>query len=594
MDKYLKIIFISLIVSSCSFLDEKPSTGVVATNVYATEAGLESAIYGIYGQFNSAASLNGKQIEFLQSASLCSHWGKKRSTDQWLSCLKMTLYRNSSDNSSYYEWLYKIVSCCNALIEGVENSPVEPSYKTQILAEAKFIRGVTYFYLVRMYGDVPLQLSPVRNFDESCIERTKYTDVYIQILEDLSFAEEHMRTTAEQKTMTGSNNRPGKYAATSFKAAVYMQIASILYDPDHQFFDNTKEERRPDFTSIGITDEVKAWEMVEKCCNKVIESGEYSLATDYASLFRWKEPEDFNLSERIFVLNSTSASNQYNSIAQLTLPQCPEGSINFEDNNKNSNRVTPDRYVHQIWTKTHGGILDSGRSDKFENVWVKCKDPRMDVSYFHTSYINQLDHKDVVTKLYPSDGCVGTNATKLYFKKYLDPLYNGGPSNADYYVMRYANIFLMRAESFASRSGAKGDDMWDKAINDIEIIHQRARGELNPSAVQSDYPNWASSSFDSPSSLIKGIIWERIFELGGEGNEYFDTHRRGSAFMSEFIASPLKSFLSEKEQTRSKADFFPQEIETDPELLKKSVVLEFPIDELQRNTKLQQNDFSWE
>lgn len=594
MKKYIPTALLSVIIVSCTFLDEKPSTGVVAESVYGTEASLESAIYGIYGQFNSAASFNGKQIEFLQSASLCSHWGKKRNTDEWLSCLKMTLYRNSSDNSSYYEWIYKVIGSCNALIEGIEDSPVDPSYKARIMAEAKFVRGVMYFYLVRMYGDVPLQLSPVRSFEESCIGRTKYTKVYSQILEDLTFAENNMRTVSEQESINGSNNRPGKFAATSYKAAVYMQIASILSDPDHQFFDNKNAERQPDFSLVGINNEIDAWENVEKCCTAVIESGEYSLANDYASLFRWKSAADFNLKERIFVLNSTSASNQYNSIAQLTLPQCPEGSSNYEDNNKNSNRVTPDRFVHQTWTKTHGGVLDTNRSDKLENVWVKCKDPRMDVSYFHTSYINQLNHDDVVTKLYPSDGCVGTNATKLYFKKYLDPLFNGGPSNADFYMMRYANIFLMRAESYASRSVAKDDDMWKKALSDIEVIHQRARGELNSGAVQSDYPKWTSSMFTTPKDLIKGILWERIFELGGEGNEYFDTHRRGSAFMSEFIAFPLKSFLSEKEQTRSKADFFPEEIETDPELLKKSVVLEFPIDELQRNTQLRQNDFAWD
>lgn len=595
------LLSVTVLLPSCGWLDETPSTYLTKASVYQTEAELEAGMYGIYASLHSSTGWAGQQNEFVGSTSLLIHWRSKRSDDRWCSSFKMTLFSNSADSRGYFAKMYYIIANCNKMIDSLPDSPVEESFKTEIEAEARLVRGICYFYLARMFGDVPLVLRSVRKISDTDVTRDKYTDVYAQILKDLDFAEKYMRSYERQEELTGTTGRPCNWAATTYKAAVYHQIGSILSDPEYQFFDTSVSERLPDFSAVGVQTEADAWEKVVEITTDIIEHGPYRLAGDYAQLFRWTEPEDFTLRERIFVIQSTVESGD-NIAAMYSLPEYPEGSSNYIGYNNNSGRYRPERYVLQKWARTHGGHLDEDRGDGAQNVYVGCRDPRYDVSYFHTSRYDIHDEKTV--KLYPSSGCVKTSSNNYppYFKKYLSPRYNADNGDADFYVMRYANVFLMRAEAYASLSSSRDDDMWKKAFADIDVIHARARGELDPSAVQSEYPKWEEDRFETRDELIKGIMWERVFELHGEGFEYYDTHRRGSRFMSEFIASPMKEFLQEDEQclpatvNKSYFSYFYNDVlpETDPVKLKKSVVFAYPSQEIERNPHSVQNDFIWQ
>src|SRR6478609_6283143 len=83
--------------------------------------------------------------------------------------------------------LYQMITRANLVLARVPDITMDDTQKNQILAEAKFLRALGYFYLVRLYGDVPLVLTPE---DQLALgARTPSADVYTQIVKDAGEAE---------------------------------------------------------------------------------------------------------------------------------------------------------------------------------------------------------------------------------------------------------------------------------------------------------------------------------------------------------------------------------------------------------------------
>lgn len=86
---------------------------------------------------------------------------------------------------------YLGISRANIVIEKVPDIEMDSAKKMQILGEARFLRGLFYFNLVRLFGDVPLVVEPISadlTDDELYVKRTDKTLVYNQITEDFTTA----------------------------------------------------------------------------------------------------------------------------------------------------------------------------------------------------------------------------------------------------------------------------------------------------------------------------------------------------------------------------------------------------------------------
>ena len=68
-----------------------------------------------------------------------------------------------------------MITRANLVLDRVPAITMDDAAKNQILAEAKFLRALGYFYLVRLYGDVPLVLTPADQ--EALGPRTPQADV---------------------------------------------------------------------------------------------------------------------------------------------------------------------------------------------------------------------------------------------------------------------------------------------------------------------------------------------------------------------------------------------------------------------------------
>ncbi|MCU0333913.1 MAG: RagB/SusD family nutrient uptake outer membrane protein [Chitinophagaceae bacterium] len=110
---------------------------------------------------------------------------------------------------------------CNLVLEKVPTIPVmSATLRTRILGEARFLRALYYWHLVRVFGDVPLYTRVISVEESTTITRSPRADVFKQIIADLQAAE-----TALPVSYSGSDmGRATRGAAKGLLAAVYLWL----------------------------------------------------------------------------------------------------------------------------------------------------------------------------------------------------------------------------------------------------------------------------------------------------------------------------------------------------------------------------------
>ena len=631
MKKIFTLLTAFVLLTSCHFLDEKPTTSLGDDVAYGSEGTLEAQIYGILMKFNGDAMITGNMNECLMDCSGLVHWGDSPTflsdaQQRWTCSFAFTQYANHPYNYNAYCGFYAVIDRATRLLEHLPDSPVDEGFKREIGGEARFYRALAYYYLVRGWGDVPLRIASATNYEESNAPRAPFWQIYAQIVDDLTYAFANMRDYGRTlEVASQAAGRPCKWAAQALLSQVYLTIGTLTAHPDDNFWDSAKRQARygvsqPDFSKVldGITvsssmEDVskKAFEQALSCAEDVIQHGPYELAPKYTDLFRWTDPEDFTLKERIFVLTNSpeSSVSGANYTALRSLPRFPEGTANVSAVNANYGRWRPTRFVYQKWCETHGGV--KGLATTNSNIYVSCPDPRFDVTIWHDGYRRQ-DTGEYM-ELYPSAGRVFNRIfnkdMEPFFRKYLDPTYDANSGRADFYLLRYAEVYLIAAEAAANLSTGAGDANWQKAMGYVETIHARARHSVPDGEPDAEFPKWESNRFqdaaDPHQALINGIFWERIFELYSEGHEYWDTHRMGATWLAENIAQPIVDFLLLPEQQYDNiAQTAPgtnsycirhygsntPPYRTDPSDLRGSLILEFPQQEVVSNHGISTED----
>lgn len=123
--------------------------------------------------------------------------------------------------NNWWNGLYNVVAQTNLILEKVPGiTPMDEALKKGIIGEAQFLRAWAYFYLVRLYGDVPLitttQSATSPDFYPT---RAPQEDVYNLIVADLTAAE------GSGLPMVETSGRAGLGAVKSLLAKVYLTMA---------------------------------------------------------------------------------------------------------------------------------------------------------------------------------------------------------------------------------------------------------------------------------------------------------------------------------------------------------------------------------
>lgn len=119
--------------------------------------------------------------------------------------------------------MYTKIFAVNSAIDGINSSTAVLYNKNQWLGECYFVRGLLYFYLVNIYGDVPLTLTGDYKANNG-LSRTNTAQVYQQIIADLQQAQNLLSYDYRDpySQTTPARDRPNRYAATALLAKVYL------------------------------------------------------------------------------------------------------------------------------------------------------------------------------------------------------------------------------------------------------------------------------------------------------------------------------------------------------------------------------------
>src|SRR5690606_34717045 len=113
---------------------------------------------------------------------------------------------------------YNLVYMANAAIEGLEASQTLPEeIKSQLLGEVLFIRAMTHFYLVNLFGDVPYITTTDYEVNRQ-VSRMQENLVYDNILIDLADAKALLGDTY----VSGERIRANKHVVSALLARVYL------------------------------------------------------------------------------------------------------------------------------------------------------------------------------------------------------------------------------------------------------------------------------------------------------------------------------------------------------------------------------------
>jgi hypothetical protein len=218
------LVFVLLLIlfnQGCrKFVDiEAPANQLVTGNVFSNDATAVSAVTGIYSTM--------MQDYGFASIAMTAYAG--------LSADELIDFSNSNDQSEFYFnsisqsnavlkdfWgaIYQYIFAANAIIEGLSSSsPVGDNVKRQLVGEAKFIRAFCHFYLVNLFGDVPLILSTDYR-SNSVKARTPGSEVYQQIILDLKDAQSLLLN--DYSVSNNERLRPNRWAATALLSRVYL------------------------------------------------------------------------------------------------------------------------------------------------------------------------------------------------------------------------------------------------------------------------------------------------------------------------------------------------------------------------------------
>lgn len=206
-----------------------PVTSINGDNVYDNDATAAAVLTGMYTNMvnynNLGSAISLLSISFYAGMSADELTLFSGENDLSYTQFYTNTLASANINPDFWSILYQMAYVANAAIEGLNaTSGLTPAVKQQALGEALFMRAFIYFYLVNLYGDVPLVLTTDYKLN-AVITRTPQAQVWQQIIMDLTSAESILSPNYLDGTLENTVNqrfRPTKWAAAALLARAYL------------------------------------------------------------------------------------------------------------------------------------------------------------------------------------------------------------------------------------------------------------------------------------------------------------------------------------------------------------------------------------
>jgi len=195
-----KIMVGAALLSSCNKLTESPQGTLTTDNYYKTQADAISAVTAVYStlstDINNDFPIYGRNLNLLVDNPSDNQVYSPSNTNPDVRALGTATYVSTNDRvHKIYAQLYWGVNKANVAIDKIPTIPasqfLDASHSAlNLVREARFIRALYYFDLVRLFGNLPLVLhdqATVANAG-TLVSRTSKDSVYLQIIADLDSA----------------------------------------------------------------------------------------------------------------------------------------------------------------------------------------------------------------------------------------------------------------------------------------------------------------------------------------------------------------------------------------------------------------------
>lgn len=220
----LFILFLLMMGIACNKLDENPDSLITASQFYKTRSDAISSVSAVYSALNTDAAgdfpLYGRNLNLLTGNGSDDQIFSPSNTNTDVRALGTATYVPANDRiKKNWQQIYFGISRANVAIDNIPGIDFDTTLRARLIREAKFLRGLLYFNVVRLWGDAPLILHDPTSIDVSAqkVKRTPKDSLYLQIIADLTDA------TLLPKTYTGADiGRATSGAAHALLAKVYV------------------------------------------------------------------------------------------------------------------------------------------------------------------------------------------------------------------------------------------------------------------------------------------------------------------------------------------------------------------------------------
>lgn len=283
-----------LLFTACTSLDEDPKSNQVSSQFYTNEADAQSAITAVYSRLKSGVDtqpMYNRGIQLATDIVTDDYVAGPRAINANVQALSKASFDASNDRlQSIWQDHYAAINYANIAIDkisAIAEGKISAEKRAQYVNEAKFLRALFYFNLVRWFKNIPLVLHETTSLTEENlnVEQAPEESVYAQIIKDLKDAE---------SLPVPSEAESGRATAGSAKAL----LAKVYL---------TRQE----------------WQKAADKSKEIIDLGWYSLFENYEDVFDSKTK---NGKEHIFSIQWLGFSGQdFHFLAAVSTPYSVPG-----------------------------------------------------------------------------------------------------------------------------------------------------------------------------------------------------------------------------------------------------------------------------
>ena len=377
-----KLLFIALscltLLSSCKdFLTEAPYSFLSTSNFYQNEGDALAALNGVSAPMQ-ANTYYGRTVWLMSELTGDNLLALGNATVDRATLNNYTYTASNGEISNWWTQNYTVINRANDVIARTPGIQMDTTRRNDIVGNARFLRALAYFELVRTFGDLPVFLTPTNAASTLTPARTPVAQVYNQIIQDLLYAEANCL--AESAIPQVNKGRVSSGAASAMLARVYLTRASLANPAPTDYTDGLAK------------------------CNRVINSGLYRLIPTYGDVF---DPNKKNGPEHIFSIQFELPPSGGNIVIRMMYPTAAGGSASFGANPVLLNSYAKADTIRRNWNlSTRAGTATvvpyftkyrdnqwTSQSNNSRANWLIIR--YADVLLMQSEAINQLTPTDV-------------------------------------------------------------------------------------------------------------------------------------------------------------------------------------------------------